>query len=504
MTKRWFFTFSLASLLLAVAGCDESETTDAGTDAPAPIDAGRDTPAVDAPVTTDTPEVTDAGTDAGEMGDGGMPLPAITNPDPHTVAASAAGHDRFYGVAFADDSSFYVVGQTAASTTAPIDWQTVVGHFGADGELDTDFGTDGWFVTDLTEGTSELARGIALQSDGKIVIGATVDDEDATDLRDKDIAVFRLNTDGTLDSTFGDAGVRITDLSPGAVDGTNFRADAAYGLAIDAMDRIIISGELIAASPRVDADWAVVRYTANGALDTTFSTDGIFSLDIEESVARGRGVSVLEGPPGGLIVASGYYGSAPIEPILFALDANGALVTTFGEGGIYREAVLNRQAEIYGVAVVGTQLVTTGYGGTDSAEDADNDLVSLRINSNGTRDLTYGPDGANGVVQLRSFTFADNARALAALPGNRSVHVGATRSSATEADAVVWVLDADGALDTTFDTDGFATANTTPGTIDHFWAVAVDPRGERVVAVGIGGTSPATDDDGLIYLFETP
>lgn len=500
MTKRWFFTFSLASLLLAVAGCDETETTDAGSD------AGSDTPTVDAPeMTDDTPEgMTDAGTDAGEMTDGGIPLPAITNPDPHTVAASADGHDRFFGVAFAADSSFYVVGQTASGTTAPIDWQTVVGHFGADGELDTDFGTDGWFTIDLTAGSSELARGIALQSDGKIIVSATIDDEDATDLRDKDIAVFRLNTDGTLDTTFGVDGVRTHDFGPGAVDGTNFRADAAFGLAIDAMDRIIVSGESIGADPRVDADWAVARFTAAGALDSTFGTDGVFTLDIDESVARGRGVSILTGPPGGLIIVSGYYGSAPIEPILFALDASGALVESFGEGGIFTEAVLNRQAEIYGVAVVGTQLVTTGYGGTDSAEDADNDLVSLRIDSDGTRDLTYGPEGANGVVQLRDFTFADNARALAALPGNRTVHVGASRSSATEADATIWVLDADGALDTTFDTDGAFTANTAPGTVDHFWAVAVDPRGERVVAVGIGGTDPATDDDGLIYLFETP
>jgi hypothetical protein len=32
----------------------------------------------------------------------------------------------------------------------------------------------------------------------------------------------------------------------------------------------------------------------------------------------------------------------------------------------------------------------------------------------------------------------------------------------------------------------------------------VDPRGERVVVVGIGGTDPATDDDGVVYLFDVP
>jgi len=514
MIKHWFVTFSLASLMLAGAGCDETESTDAGTDASVlDTSTGTDTPVmIDAPIMTDTPVMTDAGNDAGEMGDGGMPLPAITNPDPHTVPASADGHDRLFGAVFAADSSFYVVGQTAAGTAAPIDWQTVVGHFGADGELDTEFGTDGWFVIDLTTGTGELARGIALQSDGKIVVSATVDDEDATDLRDKDIAVFRLDTDGALDTTFGEDGIRIADLSPGGLDGTTFRGDAAYGMALDAMDRIIVSGEAIGAE-RTDADWAVVRFTADGALDTAFDEDGIFTLDIGERNARGRGVSYLPVGPG-IIVVSGYFDTAaagnPIDPILFALDNSGALATSFGEGGIFTEHILAIQTEVYGVAVVGSQLATTGYGRVTGTQ---NDLVSLRLSADGVRDLTYGPDGADGVSLLTSFTLADNARALAALPGGGTVHVGATRTAdpvpgppsvPAQADAIVWVLDADGALDTSFDTDGWATADTAPDSVDHFWAVAVDPRGERVVAVGIGGTNPATDDDGLIYLFETP
>jgi hypothetical protein len=60
----------------------------------------------------------------------------------------------------------------------------------------------------------------------------------------------------------------------------------------------------------------------------------------------------------------------------------------------------------------------------------------------------------------------------------------------------------DGTIDTTFDGDGVQLVNTAPGTVDHFWSVAVDPLGLRVVAVGIGGTDPATDDDGLLYLFD--
>ena len=493
--------YLLASICL-LAGCPTPAPIDGGADAPLLGDGGM----ADAPMLLDTSvaDAPDASIDAAGM-DGGMPLPAIVNPDPHTVAASSAGHDRFYGVTFAPDSSFYVVGVAADSTEATADFRTIVVHFDAAGELDPTFGTDGVASVNLAVGTNgELTRGIGLQSDGAIVVSATIEATGAADPRDRDIAIARLLPTGALDMTFGDMGVRRVDLSLGELDGTTFRADSAYGLAIDAMDRVVVSAER-RRDDNADMDWVVVRLTADGALDTTFATTGIFSMDLEERNARTRGIRVLGS---GRIVASGYYdlsGSGTVVPVVFALTSAGILDTTFGGGdGIYTETVLAIQTEAYDVAIVGDQLVTSGYGRDTGSQ---NDLISLRLNGDGTRDLSYGPEGANGVVQLTSFLFADNARALHELPGGGTIHVGASRTTDTpspQADAAIWVLDADGALNAAFDGDGFRGVNTAPGTTDHFWAVAVDPRGERVVTVGIGGTDPATDDDGLVYLFEAP
>ena len=53
-------------------------------------------------------------------------------------------------------------------------------------------------------------------------------------------------------------------------------------------------------------------------------------------------------------------------------------------------------------------------------------------------------------------------------------------------------------------THGVSLTNTAGGTVDHFWSVDIDPRGERIVVVGIGGTDPTTDDDALVYLFPVP
>ena len=57
---------------------------------------------------------------------------------------------------------------------------------------------------------------------------------------------------------------------------------------------------------RTDADFAVLRLTANGVLDTTFSADGIVTLDIEGRGASARAVTVLEDDS---IVATGYLSS---------------------------------------------------------------------------------------------------------------------------------------------------------------------------------------------------
>lgn len=494
------------SLPLALAGCPgPSEPADAGTDTPstdAPI--GTDTPAEEDVPVLDVPATPDVPDDVPGF-DGGMPLPAIVTPDPHAVPASADGHDRFYGVTFAPDSSFYVVGVAADSTDATADFRTVVLHFGADGELDTEFGTDGVFSQNLAVGTSgELARGIGLLSDGSIVVSATIEDTTTpVDPRDRDVALMKVTPAGELDTTFGDAGVLVVDLSEGELDGTTFRADAAYGLSVDPMDRIVVSGER-RRDDNPDMDWVVLRVTADGDLDTTFDGDGIFSLDIDGRSARARGVRALAS---GRIIASGYYDllvGGAVVPVVFALTDTGALDTTFGGGdGIFTETVLAIQTEAYDVALVGESYVTTGYGRDTGTQ---NDLISLRLDHDGVRDLTYGADGANGVVQLTEFLFGDNSRALHELPGGGTIHIGAMRSSDSPAasDAAIWVLDADGALDPAFDGDGWRAVPFAAGTVDHFWGVAVDPRGERVVVVGIGGTDPVTDDDGIVYLFPVP
>jgi len=472
---------SLLALACSLAGCPGPVAPpDAGSDAAPSPDAGPDAPTV-------TP--TDAGSDAGAA------LPPIIRPEPHTVPASEAGHDRYLAVAFDSDSSFYVAGVAADGTDAGADFRVIVRHFGADGELDADFGEAGLFERNLVAGTNgEIVRSIAVDSEGRIVVVGTVEAEGAADTRDRDAFALRVLPSGVIDPAFADGGVAILDFSEGVVSGTSFVADAGFGLAIDEADRAIVHGAEVRAGGE-DLDWVVARLTEAGELDPTFAGDGTFSLDIGSASANARHIERF----GGRILASGYttLSGGVIQPVVFALTDAGELDPAFGDGGIFTEVVLPAQTEVYDVARVGDALVTCGYGRADGP--GDNDFLSLRLDASGALDRTYGEDG---VALLTGFDFGDNARELVALPDGRTLHVGALRTSASEADAALVMFGPDGSIDTTFDGDGVQLVNTAPGTVDHFWSVAVDPLGLRVVAVGIGGTDPATDDDGLLYLFD--
>lgn len=498
---------ALAALGMALTGCPSNETPDTGVlpDAVSTADAfadndafvGSDAFAADNDAFVGTDAGTDANVDAFFGGDAGPVIPPITTTAPHRVAASAAGHDRYFGVAFDDASGFYVTGQVQDGTAATDDVRTVVAHFTASGELDTTFGTAGFYTNNFSVGTNgETARGIGVQSDGKIVIGLTIAHAGAADARDRDWAVARLLPNGTLDTTFGTAGVAVLDLSPGLLDESTYRADGAWGLAVDATDRIVLSGQKVRTG-ELDTDFAIARLTPNGTLDTTFGTAGVFSLDIGGTNASVRGVTVA---PDGSIYGSGYYtpiGSSVVTAVAYKLDTNGALVTAFSGDGVYTEAVLATQTEIYAIGLQGTNLVTAGYGREVSG--AQNDFISLRINATtGVRDTTYG--GRGYALLDTGWPLGDNARDVVVLPDNRVMMLGQLRSPENDQDAALVMLTPDGALDTTFDTDGVFTTNF-GGITDHFWAGAADPRSGRVVVVGIASALPATNDDGAIYLF---
>jgi uncharacterized delta-60 repeat protein len=167
-----------------------------------------------------------------------------------------------------------------------VDDDVALVRYGDDGEVDTSFGRNGVTITDF--GSDDFANGVALTSDGRILVaghslGAGLN---------TDFALMRYRADGALDESFGTAGIVTTDI--GGDD------DFGEGLAVDTGGRIVVVGR---ATSSTILDLAVVRYDGDGTLDAGFGENGIVKADFHGSGEFGQDV-VFQAD--GKIVAGGY------------------------------------------------------------------------------------------------------------------------------------------------------------------------------------------------------
>lgn len=162
--------------------------------------------------------------------------------------------------------------------------QFVVVRYDSNGVLDPAFNGIGYTQTPVASSLS-AAFGVALQSDGKIVVtGQALDGSDQT------VAVARYTTAGILDATFGVLGIQKTSV------GINNSGNA---VAIQSDGNIIVAGATTLGGTQ---EFLVQRYTIAGVLDATFGSGGSVTTDIGGNAAA----YAVALQPDGKIVAAGY------------------------------------------------------------------------------------------------------------------------------------------------------------------------------------------------------
>lgn len=445
-----------------------------------------------------------SGGDGGSGGSGGGSM--FVTPTPFAVPMSAAGPDQLQSVTAAGDGAFVAAGFAAEAVGGPR--MVTVVKLSAAGP-DATFGTNGVVTTALQFAGGADEIDVATQSDGKILVSATV--PNAANPNDRDVAVIRLLADGAVDATFGEQGVAVVNLNDAHDDGMMLVGlDASRGLAVGGDDDIFVHaasrglGTASGGGPRTDTDFTVVKLTKDGAVDTTFGTEGQLRLDIAEKNATPRGIQAL---PDGSLLAGGYANTPDVgdttQAVLYKLTKEGKLDAGFATGGLFHEPVLTLQTEIYGFAIHGDHLVTAGYG-RDSGDT--NDYVSLKFDvATGARDAAWGgaPKGAV-LVDPSGMKLGSNARGAVGLPGGKTLIHGSTGpSNMPEQDAVFVVLDGGGKLDAAYGTGIHVFALGKNGN-DQLWGGAVS--GDHVALVGYqGGGSTQTEsmnDDAYGVVFE--
>lgn len=417
-----------------------------------------------------------------------------------TAPLSPTEHDRLLGAAFDAQNRLYAAGWVASGA----DQMMALARFRPDGGLDATFGTNGVASVNVAQGgkAAELARGVVVQSTGKVVISGTVEHDPAAtgdSARDTDIALARFDGTGKLDPTFGNGGVVRLDLSTGVADGTAYRADTAWGLTGLAGDKVAVVGAQVGVGEgRKDLDFAVVRLNADGSRDDTFGAGGVALVGVGPNVSETPKTALALAD--GRLVVTGYANvDGIVKVVLFRLSAGGALDPTFGSGGISVTQLLGSVSEAYAVAQVGNRFVTTGYG-RDTA-DAKVDLIAAGFTQDGNLDPAFG---TNGTVRVDVAGEDDRGRHLAALPGGGAMMVGSGKPTSTNLDAMVVKLTPSGAPDTAFGSGGRQLLDI-GGPNDSFFGVAVSPDGSRVAAVGyLGRDTAGTDKDDSAVLWLRP
>lgn len=216
--------------------------------------------------------------------------------------------DIAVAVALQANGKIVAAGQYNANT---ISSDFAVVRYNSDGTLDGTFGTGGKLLTDL--GSQDVANAMALQSDGKIVVGGT---STAGTSSSFDFALVRYNSDGTLDGTFGTGGAVLTDFSGSG------SFDQAFAVAIQS------DGKILAAGGSGAEDFALARYTSSGTLDTSFGTGGTTTSSVG---ADGSVAYALEIQTDGKIIAAG---TASNDFALARYGVSGLLDSSFGTGGV--------------------------------------------------------------------------------------------------------------------------------------------------------------------------
>ena len=349
----------------------------------------------------------------------------------------------------------------------------------APGDLVATFGTDGIVKTDIDSnaGTTDRATGVAIDGNGKIVVSAIADSGGG----DADFAVLRYNADGTLDTTFSADGKATTDIAGNG-------KDYANAIGIDGNGKIVVAGTW--KQDDADSDIAVVRYNADGTLDTTFSADGIATITFG-GVQEGFAVAIqLDNK----IVVAGTSRTGGLDSnfLVVRLNVDGSPDATFDNDGILTAefTVGDGLDEACAVAIQPADQKIVAVGISDSGPTGD--FALLRLMPDGSIDVDVGP--LTGKVTV-SFAGNDGAFAVDIDQSgavDKIVVAGHADVGGISDFAITRHSMATGALDISFDADGKATIAASAGN-DRAFGIKTQTNGKYILAGGANRPGALTD-----------
>lgn len=325
--------------------------------------------------------------------------------DASFAAPDGGPNNNVLAVALQPDGRIIIAGEF--TQVGPIT-RNRISRFNPDGSLDRSFDSG----SGVTGNISPAVYTVALQRDGKVLIGGNFDTVDGI-VRN---TIARLNTNGSLDATF-DPGRGVSSTDP------NFRVPWVSAIAAQGGDKVLIGGQFTDVGGIDRRNLA--RLNSDGTVDTSFDPG---------SGATGNLASVeaLAVQPDGKVIVGGDFTSvnAVGRSAIARLHADGSFDQSFDPGTGVRDTDAN------GADTVG--LVTSLAAGTDGKVlfggrfltfDDINRHGLARLNSDGSLDGSFGPFFGTTYRTELGYEELDSVTALAVQPDGR-VLIGGTFVSA--------------------------------------------------------------------------
>lgn len=407
------------------------------------------------PTTTTT--VTTTTTD--ENGNTTTSSTSTTTLDSQTTQTSTSiDTDQALGMALQADGKMILVGAVQIDVYGNYDFG--VTRLNADGSLDTTFGTNGKKIIAFDLGgldsnghlsmDQDIATCVAIQADGKIVVGGYAQRDGTGNF---DFAVVRLNTDGSLDTSFSSDGKAVI-----AFDYGGGGDDRATGIAIQSDGKIVLVGYTQKAALG-DNDIALARLKTDGSLDTSFTGDGRKFIGFNNNgTGDDRGAAITIQPDGAIVVV-GYAqasGTGNDDFAIARVKSNGSLDKSFSSDG--KKTIAFNLGGTGNDRATSVALQSDGMiviAGSASSTQGDGDFAVTRIKKNGSMDKTFSGDGKKTVPFNLGASLEDQATGVAIQSDGTIVLSGLAQVSATgDFDFAAARLTSVGELDTSFSTDG--------------------------------------------------
>ena len=233
------------------------------------------------------------------------------------------GEDYANAVARQTDGKLIVVGRSVNGDG--ISGFSIM-RYNSNGTRDTTFGYFG--RTGVFIGEESGANAVAILSDGKILVAGYTVITASNGVKFYNFALVKYLVGGTLDTTFGNgSGVVITETDSGGN-----HLGKANAVTVQTDGKIILAGgglTYLNENPAASGYAALIRYTSNGALDTSFNSDGILPLGFSYP-GYASSILTLSGKIYFVVNHKNINYQSQMNSMLVCLNSDGSPNTSFG------------------------------------------------------------------------------------------------------------------------------------------------------------------------------